>query len=210
MMRVNRIKRRKRSSLHQVIDDCETEVRQPARRHVAVRHVGRLQHPPGRDGLVSFGVGLDALCVLWSTPELATFFTREVRSRDDRRPPIARGDVVAVTYRFESTEPRMTPLAEMPVETNFIQPLTHDSVLVVDCRCEWRPDGPELNAAIFGLDGAISRRGCLGDGISGLQLSESGTIWAGYFDEGVFGNLGWGGTYFDDEAPGRPALRETA
>ena len=32
----------------------------------------------------------------------------------------------------------------------------------------------------------------MGDGIQHLQVAPDGTIWAGYFDEGVFGNFGWG------------------
>ena len=31
----------------------------------------------------------------------------------------------------------------------------------------------------------------LGDGIQHLQTTKSGEIWAAYFDEGIFGNLGW-------------------
>lgn len=50
--------------------------------------------------------------------------------------------------------------------------------------------GPELNALTVGLDGRILRRGCPGDGIGHLQVAEDGTIWAGYSDEGVYGNFG--------------------
>jgi len=39
--------------------------------------------------------------------------------------------------------------------------------------------------------GKIERRIFLGDGISSLQAAPSGNIWAGYFDEGLFGNEGW-------------------
>jgi hypothetical protein len=33
----------------------------------------------------------------------------------------------------------------------------------------------------------------LGDGIDDVQVTASGDVWVGYFDEGVFGNRGWGG-----------------
>ena len=39
----------------------------------------------------------------------------------------------------------------------------------------------------------MRRRGCLGDGLQHVVVAADGGIWAGYFDEGVFGNLGWGG-----------------
>ncbi len=35
-------------------------------------------------------------------------------------------------------------------------------------------------------------RFCLGDGIGHLQCDHDGNIWCGYFDEGVYGNNGWG------------------
>lgn len=31
----------------------------------------------------------------------------------------------------------------------------------------------------------------MGDGIGNLAVTPEGTIWTGYFDEGVFGNFGW-------------------
>lgn len=76
-----------------------------------------------------------------------------------------------------------------------VQPLPDDEFLVVAGRCPWRPlhEGPEQNATVFGPDGAARRTGCLGDGIAEVFTTRSGAIWAGYFDEGVFGNLGWGG-----------------
>jgi len=64
---------------------------------------------------------------------------------------------------------------------------------VAGSRCAWRPEGPELNALVIDRDGKIVRRGCIGDGIQHLQVASDGTIWVGYFDEGVFGNFGWGG-----------------
>jgi hypothetical protein len=33
----------------------------------------------------------------------------------------------------------------------------------------------------------------LGDGIQYVQADKRGNIWVGYFDEGVYGNFGWGG-----------------
>lgn len=76
-----------------------------------------------------------------------------------------------------------------------VQPLPDDEFLVVAGRCRWRPEpeGPERNATVFGSDGAARRTGCLGDGIAEVFTTPSGAIWAGYFDEGIFGNFGWGG-----------------
>lgn len=50
----------------------------------------------------------------------------------------------------------------------------------------------ENNAAVISGSDSARRDFCLGDGIQHLQCDEQGTIWVGYFDEGIFGNFGWG------------------
>jgi hypothetical protein len=81
----------------------------------------------------------------------------------------------------------------LPVAHPRVDVLADGSFLVVGARCSWTESGPELNALAIDQNGRTLRRGCLGDGIAHLQVAGDGTIWAGYFDEGVFGNLGWGG-----------------
>lgn len=44
----------------------------------------------------------------------------------------------------------------------------------------------EKNGRIHAVDGLLERRMILGDGIENLLCSADGTIWVGYFDEGVF------------------------
>lgn len=73
----------------------------------------------------------------------------------------------------------------------FVQPLS-EGVLLVGPRCAWRSDGPETNAAVFDAAGSLIRRLTLGDGIEDVRTTPAGAIWVSYFDEGVFGNLGWG------------------
>jgi hypothetical protein len=73
-----------------------------------------------------------------------------------------------------------------------IQPLP-EGILVVGSRCEWTPEHIEPNAFVYGRDGALLRHGIVGDGIGHVAATTSGNIWVGYFDEGVFGNFGWGG-----------------
>jgi hypothetical protein len=74
-----------------------------------------------------------------------------------------------------------------------VQPLPADQILIVGARCRWRPDHPDANAVVFNSDGSVARRAVLGDGIGHVLATESGRIWVGYFDEGIFGNYGWGG-----------------
>jgi len=69
--------------------------------------------------------------------------------------------------------------------------LIPDGLLVVGSRCDYLPGAPEHNAAVFDFDGGLIRTGCLGDGIEIIRSTADGRVWAGYFDEGIFGNNGW-------------------
>jgi hypothetical protein len=70
--------------------------------------------------------------------------------------------------------------------------LPDGDILVVNARCHrWGDGSVEDNAHVFDPAGAHLRSFCLGDGIEHLGVDAAGTIWVGYFDEGVFGNLGW-------------------
>jgi hypothetical protein len=62
-------------------------------------------------------------------------------------------------------------------------------ILVVGSRSQRFRDGTvEDNAHVFDPGGAHLRSFCLGDGIERIGVDGAGTIWVGYFDEGVFGN----------------------
>lgn len=71
--------------------------------------------------------------------------------------------------------------------------LPNGDILVVGSRCEYSVNaGPEKNARVYDHKGALLREFTLGDGIAKVQVDEAGEIWVSYFDEGIFGNLGWG------------------
>ncbi|MET3208715.1 UNVERIFIED_CONTAM: hypothetical protein ABIC26_001654 [Paenibacillus sp. PvR008] len=76
---------------------------------------------------------------------------------------------------------------------HFVQPLGEEQLLLVGARCSYYgPDQYDLNGKIVNRSsGAKIRELLLGDGIQNVQTTASGVIWAGYFDEGVFGNYGW-------------------
>ncbi|OLF07059.1 hypothetical protein BU204_35890 [Actinophytocola xanthii] len=73
-----------------------------------------------------------------------------------------------------------------------VQPLPDGHVMVVGARCRWRPDGPDRNAVVYDADGSVLAEHTLGDGIEHVQTTRRGETWVGYFDEGVYGNFGWG------------------
>src|SRR5215510_5239180 len=75
-----------------------------------------------------------------------------------------------------------------------IEMLPNGEILVVAPRCErFQDGGHELNAQVYDRTGTLRREFLLGDGIEHVQADARGNIWVGYFDEGVYGNFGWGG-----------------
>lgn len=77
-------------------------------------------------------------------------------------------------------------------DIHLIQPLGND-LLLACARCEYRGrDDFDLNARVYSRDGTFLRAFLLGDGIQTIQTTRQGEIWTSYFDEGVFGNYGWG------------------
>ncbi len=80
---------------------------------------------------------------------------------------------------------------DAPFDLHDLQSLGED-LLVVSARSQRRSGGEaDANGRIYGSDGACKRAIVLGDGIGALQTGGDGTIWTGYFDEGVIGNNGW-------------------
>jgi hypothetical protein len=81
-----------------------------------------------------------------------------------------------------------------------MQLLPDGAVLIVSARCRRYNDGThDLNARIYDSQGQPREEFLLGDGIQHVQVDRKGNIWVGYFDEGVYGNYGWGGA--GDTAP---------
>jgi hypothetical protein len=98
---------------------------------------------------------------------------------------------------------RVTVHAPEPVSVTFItglglahftvQPLPGDRILLAGARSRWRREDPDRNAIIYDADGHVLAEEVLGDGTEHVLADSTGHVWAGYFDEGVYGNYGWGG-----------------
>ena len=74
---------------------------------------------------------------------------------------------------------------------HLVQPLL-DGFLLACVRSHWRSEVDiEHNGRLYNRSGQLEKELILGDGIEDLQVTSSGRIWVGYFDEGVFGNFGW-------------------
>jgi hypothetical protein len=104
--------------------------------------------------------------------------------RDASVPQDARGALFVFDGRI------LGPRAEFDLEFPFpkFDCLSDGRWLFAGSRCSVN----ETNAKLFEADGKLIRRFCLGDGIEHLQCAPDATLWVGYFDEGVYGNRGWG------------------
>jgi hypothetical protein len=104
-----------------------------------------------------------------------------------QEPYSAKAQIVSASGSSEREVPVLT--ATYPL----VQTLPGGAILVVSSRCQRMQDGTvELNAKIFTREGFLEAEFCLGDGIEHVQSDSMGRIWVGYFDEGVYGNFGWG------------------
>jgi len=155
--------------------------------------------PPLSDGwfLHDYSVGADGrlarLCASVDPEDrLAHWRKNQVSWAESLEALIAAGIRLRIDL-FDEAE--VVTSLEFPFETLFpkFDRLPDGRWVVANARC-W---AGETNARILAPDGAMLSRTCLGDGIAYLQCDAIGGIWVGYFDEGVAGNLGWGG-------PGNP------
>lgn len=164
----------------------------------AFRHNGTLAAPSGFETLISVSTGLDGPVALWASASdqdvlLGRYGTAGGPSFANTR-TTTNPRVALTTYLAPSLDPQtVTVVQGLPVAHPLIQDLPDGAFLVVGARCAWTVDGPENNALVIGYDGQTLRRGTLGDGIEHMLVDQAGTIWIGYFDEGILGNFGWGG-----------------
>jgi hypothetical protein len=93
--------------------------------------------------------------------------------------------------RWEKDHIWNTTIHAPSLDIAIIQPFP-GGILLAGSRCRWRPEDIEKNALIIDWNGKEISRFVLGDGIQDLRTTKHGTIWVSYYDEGVFGNYGWG------------------
>jgi hypothetical protein len=150
----------------------------------------------GSDRLESVSVGPGGEAVaLWSSRQDAPALRSTTVQPDWATFPDPRTSrPVAVRVTMYQPEPVATVAVEdLTLAYPRVQPLPGGRVLVVGVRCRWRPDGPERNAVVYDADGQVVVERTLGDGIEHVMATADGHVWVGYFDEGVYGNFGWGG-----------------
>lgn len=71
--------------------------------------------------------------------------------------------------------------------------LADGSAVIVGSRCRWRSkDDYDVNAMVFDCATGQEIRFLAGDGVQDIGVDGQDRIWISYFDEGIFGNFGWG------------------
>jgi hypothetical protein len=138
---------------------------------LAVTAVGELATPSERASLVSINVSVGGSAVTTWLEEGSLVVGIHVGT--------------ATAFRPVHLPELMFPVADL---------LPDDKLIVCGRRCYWRHEtGADINAYVLGASDEVVTSGCLGDGIEHLAVDRRGEIWCGYFDEGIFGNYGWGG-----------------
>jgi hypothetical protein len=158
---------------------------------------GRALEPPHSGAVaVTASVGPDGeLIALWSDVS-----GREALLSSTSQPGWAqfpdatsRTSVNAVVTIQSTAIDQLTTLREFNIAHPHLQPLPGGETLVVGARCYFRSDrGADQNAFRFDSRGSLVASGTFGDGIGHVLATPLGNAYVGYFDEGVFGNYGWG------------------
>jgi hypothetical protein len=167
----------------------------PVRRHGVI---------DGHDGdvLVCASVGpAGEVVAVWTAPEgpeAVTATTVSAAGASFPDPGAARPVAARITVHTPDLA-AVTPIADLALAHITVQPMPGGRFLVAGTRCRWRPEGPDRNAVLYGADGQVVSEHVLGDGIAHVLATSTGQVWAGYFDEGIYGNYGWGRA--DSEEP---------
>ncbi|HET6738524.1 MAG TPA: hypothetical protein VFH76_06310 [Kribbella sp.] len=169
--------------------------KQRKREPVATMSVGRLEPSGAGAELVAVSVGaVGEAAALWArAADAPQFHGRETGPGGagfpvDRlaRPLPARATIHAPDLEQE------IEIAGLSLTFPMVQPMPGGGFLVVGPRARRGQDGTPPNAILYDAGGRPVRHGLFGDGIQHVLATPSGAVWVGYFDEGVFGNYGWG------------------
>ncbi|MBI1325905.1 hypothetical protein GC170_22320 [bacterium] len=136
----------------------------------------------GPDDVVYFVVALGPLDYRSEGPGGASFVKTVPNQPQNYRVVGLFGSEVVLDIRIEGEK----------YNIHEIQPLP-DALMLVCARSFRRgADDFDRNGRIYSLDGRFLREILIGDGIQSVQTTPQGVIWTSYFDEGIFGNYGWG------------------
>lgn len=88
---------------------------------------------------------------------------------------------------------QVVELPALNVTFPFVDVFPDGRVLVAGSRSQWRAsDDFDLNGVVVDPTSGTQHSFLLGDGIEASAVDTLGRVWVSYFDEGIFGNFGWG------------------
>jgi len=157
-----------------------------------------------RHGVIDGQVGEVLVCAsvgpagevvaVWTTPEgMEAASSTTVSAAGASFPDAAPARPVAARITVHMPElAAVTRIADLALAHFTVQPMPGGRFLVAGTRCQWRPDGPDRNAVLYDAGGHVVSEHVLGDGIAHVLATSTGQVWVGYFDEGIYGNYGWG------------------
>lgn len=163
--------------------------------NVEARLHAEVTPPVGHDHLVTSGIGPHGeLVALWTDENgVRTLQSPATEPQGVDYPVLSAEREVPCTGTVHDQGRVRAVALRIGSANDLIQPLPDGRLLVADVRCELTDRGATPNAFVYDDAGRQTAEGVLGDGINHLLTTGAGDIWVGYFDEGVFGNLGWGG-----------------
>lgn len=157
---------------------------------------GRLVPPEPGFEIVAASVSVEQTVVaVWARAQDVPAFTSVTAAPGfatfpDSRTPT---DVGAVVVAHDGGVPRpLVALHRLPLAHVTADLMPDGGVLLAGARAHWTEAGAERNGMVYDRDGRLVVEETLGDGLEHVQTTADGQVWVGYFDEGVFGNYGWG------------------
>ena len=134
------------------------------------------------------------MVAVWTAPEsLEAVTSTTVSAAGACFPDPAAARPVAARITVHTPElAAVAQVADLPLAHITVQPMPGGAFLVAGARCRWRCDGPDRNGVLYDTGGQVVAEGVLGDGIGHVLATSDGQVWIGYFDEGIYGNYGWG------------------
>ena len=161
---------------------------------LSVRRHGVIDGPGGDvRGCASVGSAGEVVAV-WTTAEARGAVTSTTVSAAGASFPDP-GAARPVAGRITVHAPELaavTPIQDLALAHITVQPMPGGRFLVAEARCRWRPGGPDRNAVLYDTDGQVVSEHVFGDGIAHVLTTSTGQVWVGCFDEGIYGNYGWG------------------
>ena len=165
-------------------------------RKIELQHVSKIPPPPEGYDFVSASVSLKGEALFLYIEKKARSLVHR-QTEDDGFAIFPVPDMgAAFRYKLVLKDGEFSREFDLPpFEFAFpnVDVFADGSVVIVGSRCQWRSkDDYDVNAMIVDMETGQQTRFLAGDGVQDIGVDGQDRIWISYFDEGVYGNFGWG------------------